>query len=149
LLNVFIRDGAPLKILIIAIDMALLRFAVSATNAVETAALATLSDATETDTVDAMDTNWLLRTVVSVVSVLLCAVFEVVMGEAVLTINVDADAIVLMRAATSVPNAVLMLELVEVIVDTDPLVEVERDDMDMLRAPTSVASAIENTTLVI
>jgi len=62
---------------------------------------------------------------------------------------VDADAIVLMRAATSVPNAVLMLELAEVSVDTDPLVEVERDDMDVLRASTSAASAIENPTLVI
>lgn len=129
--------------------MALLLFVVSAASAVETAALATLSDATEPDTVDDMETNWPLRTAVSVASVLLCAVFDVVMVEARLPMDADADAIMLMRAATSVPNAVLMLELAEVSVDTETLVEVESDEMDVLRTPTSVASAIENPRLVI
>lgn len=128
----------------IAVEIAPLRFKVSADNALEIAELVETRDETESDTPLEIELIWLFRKLVSVVSALFCKVIDALIGTTALFMDVDAEETALLRADISVLRVALMLEFVEVNADTDALAEPESDVMDVVRVVTSVAKAMEN-----
>lgn len=128
----------------IAVEIAPLRFKVSADNALEIAELVETRDETESDTPLEIELIWLFRKLVSVVSALFCKVIDALIGTTASFMDVDAEETALLRADISVLRVALMLEFVEVNADTDALAEPESDVMDVVRVVTSVAKAMEN-----